>query len=107
MVVSKFFMAPMDGEVFLDEHIFQTGWFNHQLAFGSIWVFPKIRFFTPNHPMFNRVFHYKSSILEGIPPIFGNTHILLLLTSKSQDMPPWPAIISSPNAQKASLWSDA
>ena len=28
-------------------------------------MFPRIRVFTPNHPMFNRVFHY-----------FGNTHII-------------------------------
>ena len=29
---------------------------------GTIWVFPKIGV-PPNHPMFNRVFHYKPSIL--------------------------------------------
>ena len=31
-----------------------------------IWVFPKIGVVPPNHPMFNRVFHYKPSIL-GYP----------------------------------------
>ena len=29
------------------------------------WMFPKI-VVPPNHPMFNRVFHYKSSILEHL-----------------------------------------
>ena len=32
-------------------------------------------FYPPNHPLKNRVFHYKPSILGGFPPIFGNTHI--------------------------------
>ena len=38
----------------------------------TCWVFPKI-LVSPNHPIFNRVFHYKPSIL-GVSPIFGNIH---------------------------------
>ena len=37
------------------------------------WVFPKIMV-SPNHPLKNRVFHYKPSIL-GCFPFFGNTQI--------------------------------
>ena len=33
-------------------------------------------FYPPQIIHFNRVFHYKPSILGGSPPIFGNTHIL-------------------------------
>ena len=37
------------------------------------WVFPKIMV-PPNHPMFNRVFHYVHHPFWGIcPPIFGST----------------------------------
>ena len=32
---------------------------------GNIWMFPKIGFFTPNHPFVHRVFHCKPSILGG------------------------------------------
>ena len=39
------------------------------------WVFPKIWVFPPNHPMFNRVYYYKPSILRCFPPIFGNIHL--------------------------------
>ena len=40
----------------------------------TTWVFPKI-VVPPNHPLKNRVFHYKPSILGGFTPIFGNTHM--------------------------------
>ncbi len=34
-----------------------------QESYKYIWVFPKIGVGPPNHPLKNRVFHYKSSIL--------------------------------------------
>ena len=40
-----------------------------------IWMFPKIVGFCPEIIHFNRVFHYKPSILGYSTPIFGNTHI--------------------------------
>ena len=43
----------------------------------SIWMFPKIVGFPPNHPLKNRVFHYLNHLFLGTP-IFGNTHIPLL-----------------------------
>ena len=39
----------------------------------SNWVFPKIGV-PPNHPYFNRVFHYFHHPFWGMP-IFGNTHL--------------------------------
>ena len=39
---------------------------------SSIWVFPKIWGKAPNHPMFNRVFHYFHHPFWGVnTPIFG------------------------------------
>ena len=32
--------------------------------------------YPPDPWNFNRVFHYKPSILGGFPPIFGNTHLM-------------------------------
>ena len=40
---------------------------------SRIWLFPKIGGFPPNHPHFNRVFHYFHHPFWG-PTIFGNTH---------------------------------
>ena len=44
--------------------------------------------FSPQIIHFNRVFHYKPSIL-GVPPIFGNTHMFLL---KKGLWIPWRAL---------------
>ena len=43
-------------------------------------VNPKIGFFSPQIMNFNRLFHYKPSILGGFPPIFGNTQMEMLYT---------------------------
>ena len=45
-------------------------------AWIDIWVlnFKNRGFFHPNHPIFDRVFPYKPSIL-GCFTIFGNTHM--------------------------------
>ena len=46
-----------------------------RLAYSLIWVFPKNRgVFPPNHPLKNRDFHYKPSIL-GVFPLFSETPI--------------------------------
>ncbi len=45
------------------------------------WVFPKIGVFTPNHPLTNRVFPYKPSILRVKSSIFGNTQMWDPLTN--------------------------
>ena len=50
-------------------------WKSHCRGCLHMWVFPKIRFFLPQIIHFNRVFHYKPSIVECFTPIFGNTHI--------------------------------
>ena len=42
---------------------------------ADIWVFPKI-VISPNHPLKNRVFHYKPSIL-GYPYFWKNLDICL------------------------------
>ena len=55
---------------------------------AKIWGFPKIVGFPPQIIHFNRVFHYKPSIL-GVPPIFGNTHMFLL---KKGLWIPWRAL---------------
>ena len=73
--------------IHFDDHIFQMGWFNHQLVLGvsyisivcesvcdlfygaSIWVFPKIGV-PPNHPYVHRVFPYKPFIF-GVPVFLG------------------------------------
>ena len=53
---------------------------NTALAMGkritifSMWVFPKIGVGHPNHPMFNRIFHYFHHPFWGTI-IFGNTHV--------------------------------
>ena len=44
-------------------------------TFKTIWVFPKIMV-SPNSSVFNRVFHYKPSIL-GVFPLFLETSIYL------------------------------
>ena len=43
------------------------------VGLSTIWVFPKIGV-PPNHPMFNRVFHYFHHPFWGTP-IFGSTPI--------------------------------
>ena len=54
----------------------------------TIWVFPKIMV-ALNHPMFNRVFHYKPSIL-GVFPLFVETSIWEKCTcTKGGHHPPW------------------
>ena len=45
----------------------------------NIWMFPKNSGCSPQIIHFDRVFHYKPSILGGFPPIFGNTHIAAVL----------------------------
>ena len=51
------------------------GWTKWIYRVNDIWGFPKIGVGPPNHPLKNRVFPYKPSILGGNPPIFGNIHI--------------------------------
>ena len=48
------------------------------LSRGVIWMFPKI-VVPPNHPLQNRVFHYIHHPFWVFLPIFGNTHIEVLL----------------------------
>ena len=45
-------------------------------------MFPKIMV-SPNHPNFNRFFHYKPSIWGGFPPIFGSTPIRKLRNGRT------------------------
>ena len=66
------------------QSLFQTSvFFWHSL----IWMFPKIMGFPPQIIYFNRVFHYKSSIL-GVFHIFGNTHINFLVFFEGDDGSP-------------------
>ncbi len=64
----------------------RIGYEHHKTqVFGgvSIWVLNQKYVFLPKPTpqiihLFIGVFHYKSSILGGFPPIFGNTHIIKL-----------------------------
>ena len=47
----------------------------------NTWVFPKIGVGPPNHPMFNRVFHYFHHPFCGTN-IFGNIHMLEIWKQK-------------------------
>ena len=54
----------------------------NQIASGQIMIlfgcFRKQWGFLPNHPFFNRVFHYFHHPFWGPTPIFGNTHLDML-----------------------------
>jgi len=40
----------------------------------SIWVFPKIGVFPPNHPLKNKVFHEINPFILGVFPLFLVQH---------------------------------
>ena len=60
----------------------------HVMSFFTIWMFPKNSgFFPPNHPLNNRVFHYKPSIL-GYPYFWKHPYFHISWDSRNKKTHP-------------------